>query len=728
MAHACVPVSNDARRTPAALTRNFDEDVSECGVMHSGESNCAEHKIAEVCVIHSAHCVAKAFPTVRIAWEGSAADEADWTTSCGGGKVSEPSSESRHLRRTLEQLFASQSNDQRLRDHLEGLQRDPALGELTPFWGPLLYQRNRALFRPFILSHFTTWAFTSGRARRLNWSDNAPALDAWLAAAREARDTALVRRLLPWKYASERGGVAAARWFPALLADFTAASNPAARRQALEEYANHVALDEDTALALYRVDRQARDYILHRLPSFWDSKKEPRAMWWRLGKAVQAQGDEDFYFKLYRRLTAEDVWARDVLKLVRSTADAATLNDELERRHLEGWNLTPDDTVLELLRLRGREIMPYVRSKLSNLIGGWRDYKGEKAKRYAELAAQNGWWDLWAAAIRCTGRDELFNSAVSELLRERSADPSGARPARRGLVEAEIVERLRALAGVSLEWNWPGFGLAVVHSLKDDLAAELYERYPRLVHGPFKPHVLPRWHQGFPKLLAAVQKAGDEDFEDLLASRYVTRAVMRFWRSGEVDKVVQTANELGDRYEALRQTAPEQFARRAANVLTQVPAYSIWNYDDLLKSNKLARLLFVRSFDIYLEAPRAVGDLVEGSDIHVMMLAYSILALDDDRARALAVAHLDLLLGTLFRVLHRKTRLPAFRALANAAKADPMAAARILARVREAFKLPDKKYPKERLTGLAAAILRARPELQSERERPVIYRHAEKAA
>jgi hypothetical protein len=645
--------------------------------------------------------------------------------------VSEPSPESKRLRRTLEQLFASQSNDQRLRDHLEGLQRDPALSELTPFWGPLLYQRNRTVFRPFIASHFSTWAITSGRVRHLNWSDDAPALDAWLAAARKARDTAMVRRLLPWKYAGERWGIDTARWLRALLADFTAADNPAARRQVLDEYVSYVHLNEDTALALYLGDRQARDFILRRLPSFWDTKKEPRAMWWRLGKAVQAEGDEDFYFKLYRSLTAQDVWTRDVLQLAGTTADAATLNDELERRHLEGWRLELDETVLELLRLRGREIMPYVRSKLSDLIGGWRDYKGDKTKRYAELAAQNGWWDLWAAAIRCTGRAELFNSAVSELLRERPADPSRARRAGRGLVEAEIVERLRALAGVSLEWNWPGFGLAIVHTLEDDLAAELYERYPRLVHGPFKPHVLPRWHQGFPKLLAAVQKAGDEDFEDLLASRYVTRAVTRYWYTeGSVDKVVVTANELGDRYEALRQTAPEQFARRAANVLTQVPAYSIgnWNYDDLLKSNKLARLLFVRSFDSYLAAPQAVGDLVEGSDIHVMMLAYSILALDDDRARSLAVAHLDLLLGTLFRVLHRKTRLPAFRALANAAKADPATATRILTRVREAFKLPDKNYPKEQLVGLAAAILHARPELQSVRERPVIYRHAEKAA
>src|SRR5262249_22618909 len=76
-----------------------------------------------------------------------------------GGRelMTELSPEGTRLRRTLEQLFASQPNDQRLRDHLEGLQRDTALAELMPFWGPVLYQRNRALFRPFILNHFTTW-------------------------------------------------------------------------------------------------------------------------------------------------------------------------------------------------------------------------------------------------------------------------------------------------------------------------------------------------------------------------------------------------------------------------------------------------------------------------------------------------------------------------------------------------------------------------------------------
>ncbi len=116
-----------------------------------------------------------------------------------------------------------------------------------------------------------------------------------------------------------------------------------------------------------------------------------------------------------------------------------------------------------------------------------------------------------------------------------------------------------------------------------------------------------------------------------------------------------------------------------------------------------------------------LADLVEGSEIHVQMLGYRVLAQDDDRARVLAVELLDILLGTLLRPLHRKTRLAAFGALRNVVQADPVAAARVLARAREALALPDTKYPKEELIGLIGAILHARPELRGPRERPVVY-------
>jgi hypothetical protein len=123
-----------------------------------------------------------------------------------------------------------------------------------------------------------------------------------------------------------------------------------------------------------------------------------------------------------------------------------------------------------------------------------------------------------------------------------------------------------------------------------------------------------------------------------------------------------------------------------------------------------------------------VQDLVEGSDIHVMSLAYRILGQRDPRAVSLAGANLDILLGTLLRPLHRKTRMAAFGALANAARSGPDAAKRVLARARDALKLPDKKYPKAELIGLIGAVLEAAPALASSRERPVIYRRPERKA
>jgi hypothetical protein len=107
-----------------------------------------------------------------------------------------------------------------------------------------------------------------------------------------------------------------------------------------------------------------------------------------------------------------------------------------------------------------------------------------------------------------------------------------------------------------------------------------------------------------------------------------------------------------------------------------------------------------------------------------MVLAYRVLALPDARAQTLAAANVDILLGTLLRPLHRRTRLAAFDALVNAARGDAAVAARIHARAREALKLPDKRYPKAELIGLIAGVLAARPEHASDAEQPVIYRRA----
>jgi len=624
----------------------------------------------------------------------------------------------KQLRSAIEQLLAHQTDDQRLRDNLEGLCRDPLFPGLTWFWGPRLYARNKVVFRPIILNHFSNWIVVGKRWNRVGWVDHMVDLEAWLEAARGARDVRLVRRLLRWKFMPAQGwGVDHTQWNAALVEAYRAAPTPAARAIVLDEFDDWFQLDEATAMRLYDVDGGSGAFILRHLPSYYSyGGNEKRQMWDKMGRLVRAHGDEKLYLSLYRRLMPVDRWETEVLALADAVVEQAELNRLLESRHLQGYGIERGGTVLKLLERRGRDVMPYVRAKLEETIGGWG--KDDVAGRFVELAERKGWWDLWAATARTAPNAKLLNACIGKLMREE------------GLSDAIRRERLTALAGVSREWSWPGVGLARIHALDDNLACLVYARYPDLIRGPLLPNVTPTWWQGAPRLVKAAQDAGDDDLVDILASRYATRiSWRRRWNPKEKPDAVEiTAGELAVYYQALRDRDAIEFSRRASNVLTRIPAYVTFSQHALLRTNDLARLLFVRSLDQYLAVPQAVQDLVEGSNIHVMMLAYRVLALPDPRARALAAENVEILLGTLLRPLHRKTRMVAFDALANAARHDEAVARRIHARAREALRLPDKKYPKPELIGLIARTLAAHPALAGEAERPVIYRHARAAA
>jgi hypothetical protein len=621
----------------------------------------------------------------------------------------------KQLRRAIEQLLESQPDNQRLRDNLEGLCRDPLFSALTWFWGPRLYARSKAVFRPFILNHFSEWITASNRWIRVAWAAHATELEGWLQIARAGRDGALTRRLLRWKYAAPRGwGIDQGRWNSALIEDYRRAPTPAARAIVLDEFDDWFQLDEPTALRLYDTDRSAAAFILKHLPSFWN--REKRVMWEKVGGLARARGDEKLFFALYRKLMPVDRWETEVLTLADAVVEQAELNRMLENRHLEGYAIERAGTVAKLLERRGSDVLPYVRAKLEETIGGWG--KDSQARRFIELAEQRGWWDLWSASIRAGRNSRLFNESIGKLMRDEALDDDTRR------------ERLQALAGTSREWNWPGLGIGIIHRLDDNLACLIYARYPDLIRGPLRANVTPTWWHGYPNLIKAAQSADDVDLFDTLASRYATRIFLNrvFSRGLDTDAEKHVASEIAAYYQAIRDRDAQEFARRASNVLTRIPAFATFNQHQLLRSNELARLLFVRSLEQYLTVPQAVQDLVEGSNIHVMMLAYRILALPDARARNLAAGNVDILLGTLLRPLHRKTRIAAFEALANAAGTSETVARRIHARAREALKLPDKKYPKAELIGLIGRTLAAYPSIASQGERPIVFRRARAAA
>ena len=618
----------------------------------------------------------------------------------------------KELEQTIRSLLKQPLADAALREQLEKLAAtEISFAGFTWLFGPELYRRNRLLFRPFIQSWFSTYmVLPKFRTEIIKWKgDKARILDPWLTEVDKNDDADLFVRLYEWKLGAKYNWQVRDKRSEEitreLLTRYRNADTTGKRQMVLRKFDLWFQFNEDSACALYELDpKAATTFIIKHLPSSWLGG-DKRKLWGRLVALADAKKDYDFRWKLYRRQVSQVDWAKDCLELCDGIRDASELVRELEKRHPEGWGLNLAESFYRIVERRGREVFPYIMRHLRSVWGGWLT-RGSYGKM-ADYAREKGWWDLWAALMRvCSGAGE-FNKEVRLLVENTT------------LSEPQIVERLLALAGASREWNWPGFGLATVHQLNVGLALKFYERFPDLIRGPFRLHVQPNlWGENYAKLLDRFIAVGDEEMIDSLASRIVTR----YERWGNAPKMVEEADRLADYYGALK--ADEAvFSRRAANVLSKVPAYSIYQYNPLIKQNRLARLLFERSAASYLADPRSLADLVEASEIHVMALAYRALGLDDERARRLAAEHLPLLLGTLLRPMQRDTRTLAFNALTNAANTIETARM-ILERAKDALNLLDTRYPKERLLALIAKVIHRWPELRGPKEQPVVYERA----
>lgn len=615
----------------------------------------------------------------------------------------------KELEQRIRGLLQQPMADAALREHLEKLAAEEiSFSGFTWLFGPELYRRNRILFRPFLLSRFSTYmVLPKWKTVVIRWKgDKARILEAWLAEVDQNDDADLFRRLYEWRLSEKfdwrKRDARAQQIMADLQVRFAAATTSPLRQTVLRKFDLWFSLDENNAVRLYERDnRAAGPFILRRLPSSWlgDNK---RKLWTRLIALADGKKDGDFRWRLYRRQVPLPDWTNECLGLCNSIRDGAELCCELEKRHPEGWGVNLAESFYQIVQKRGRDVFPYVIRHLSQV---WRSWFGRGSYgKMADYARDQGWWDLWSALVRACASPKEFSKQVLQLVENRS------------LPEEVVVERLLALAGASREWNWPGLGITTVHQLEEPVALALYTRFPDLVRGAYKLHVQANiWGATYTKLLDHFIAVGDEEMIDHLASRIVTRS----GRWGNASKLLADADELADYYMALK-SDEAVFSRRAASVLGRVPAYSIFQYNPLIRENRLARLLFERSASSYLADPRSMADLVEASEIHVMSLAYRALGLDDPRAREQAAVHLPLLMGTLLRPMQRDTRTLAFAALANAANTIE-SARMILDRAKDALNLPDTRYPKERLLGLIAQILHRWPELRGANEQPVVY-------
>jgi len=100
----------------------------------------------------------------------------------------------RELEQSLRSLMQRPMADAELREQLEKLAAvEISFAGFTWLFGPELYRRNRVLFRPFILSRFSTYmTLPKRKVEVIHWKgDKARILDAWLAEADKNDDADL---------------------------------------------------------------------------------------------------------------------------------------------------------------------------------------------------------------------------------------------------------------------------------------------------------------------------------------------------------------------------------------------------------------------------------------------------------------------------------------------------------------------------------------------------------
>lgn len=604
------------------------------------------------------------------------------------------------VRRVLEEILADQAlDDQALRAKIEALAGCRSFSGLTWFWGPILYRRNRVLFRPVILRNFSAYSY---RGKLLSWKRVAwrgevkKQGEEWMNLCETALDMELFDRLWHWR----SGGTTSPfqsrdkMYRGKLETSFSVAKSASERLEVLNRFRISFSLDEATACKLYEEDYQvAGPFLKERLPFPWG---ERRALWKNLFALAVQRDDEKLASEVYRRTVDPARWREDALRLCDRHREPPELVAELKNIHPRGTIKNAAEVYLQLIEARGRDVLPYIIPNLSSIRFRVFSY-GKDHKRLLTLAEENQWWDLWTALVRVLGSHREYEKAIQHLLQ---------RP------ESDARQRLAMLAGVSREFHWSGFSAVSVVPLSDETALALYRRFPDLLRRAFRPQLGGTRRHKRPSFLPKLIEAGEEDLIDYIASRWVTRP-----HYGKHEKV--QVDLLADYYSALK-SDPILFARRACAVLTQVPAFSIWSYNWTIKENRLARLLFERSPREFLASKEGLVDLVEAPEIHVMSLAYRVLGLDDSRAREAAERNLEVLLGVFFRPVQRRTRLTAFKALLNAAGSIENAE-RIHRKAREALDLPDKFYPKEQLVGLIGQLLHRWPSLRAPGESPIVY-------
>jgi hypothetical protein len=490
----------------------------------------------------------------------------------------------------------------------------------------------------------------------------------------------------------------AGQWAGKLVARYLAADDADERMRVLVEMDRTLPLDEDAALALYRVDPIVSSSFIERHLPPGRRTEDQHAAWQRLMEMASARGDQALLFALYRRQATLEQWLHDTTELARGALGASALCAELSRRHPQRWRPDIGPHLIALARSRGEEVLPYL-VQHAELV--WSRQRRGGYDDILALARSRAWWELWATLVRISAAAADYDREVHALVTDRT------------LPEPDAVHRLMLLAGISAG---SGPVRARVKALREDTILALHRRFPHLVTGPFRNQLQPSPRRPLTGVLELAIRVRDRELIDQLAARLAVRAD----RSG-ADQLLQTAGYAALYLEAA--DAQPEAGRRAVTILRRIPRRAINNRRELLLRNPLARLLFERAARACVDHPDEAALLLQAQERHVCALAVDALARSGREAQALISQNPDALLHALERPLPRAVIRRALQMLEHGA-VDAFQAARILQWARDKLAQRHPRFSQSALLSLVAQLLARFEALRSPAEQPVIYRRA----
>lgn len=481
---------------------------------------------------------------------------------------------------------------------------------------------------------------------------------------------------------------------PQIFDEFKAAESTEERKQVLRLEDIEWSLPPEDLIHYYLVDPEAvRHWV--------DGQIKWRAQWGEVPdtnefRKVLRDTDPVYALELFRRTCGDDEWFERVEELIEEHA-GEELVARLERIHPTiPRSLTGATVQLTLLRRCGEDARRYVRAHLSE---PWANSGFDPLIDYLE---EQGDWELWDAAVSGQPSRQL-DQYVRRVLDEADQRPGWAR------------ERLEGIAGASYV-DWTGRTTA---RLGDDVTRDVYRRFPNLLKTRLDEHVGPGHftarHHGYRETFRELVRAGDLEYFDRLAGKFLSQAIYVWGRANHYESVFE---HLTDHYEDLTDDA--EFAGRATRVLAAFGPADEEHWFTQRGNNPLSDLFFEQP-ERFSAAPELVSDLLESSFFTVRSLGFRALLELGERCGEMAARHANLVLAAPLDRLSARGMRAALAAIRAMAEYDETLSRIALERMRDASSLAYPSFSRGELVRTMGQILKRSPQLRRASEQPIIY-------